>query len=630
MRRAALILLFVPIAAFAGDLQKKINAVPKTTLEFGRIYSGSDTAAHDATLAAIRESKRADDVVRALAGKLSISEAAARTLAEAVLQPEGKAIATEAFFHLALREAPRSDAIVAAYVGFLGTTRNEDFARAALPFARKLSTEQLTKLSGFIPDEKRVIVLADALSFAPANRQLLEAMTKFHSAAIDAAVIDPRWSATAAANRVDALLALGRTEEALRIADAYPATSTRPGFAIAAALSGKRVLPQSDPIVNALIAPPADPYDVLASHGGNGVWAMALIEIAECGGYQAFADRLRQNITNDDPLARIAMRHLPQPLAARVREVLGPPRARAAVAASPLDAQRIVPFAEHPMPAHLAERTVESLSMSLPRRLTAVRLERNGDEVAGVAIGNSLDPMGELGLGGYWIVHSTNGGKTWDEPLYTGLREQMPYVVLPASRLPLMTSGGLRIEVQLRELDLASITFPPVGLQMKREANDLYLEFRWETLRRDSDGDGLTDLVEERLATDPHNRDTDGDGIPDARDTMPQVARSSARTAESEILEKVLGRGTAFVIGDRRWFGPARNSGRVIVLSAAEHESYEKKFGPSYFVTIGFLLVRRDGGKAVVFIDETWAGTSYELTKTKSGWSVKELGGWVT
>ncbi|HET6383973.1 MAG TPA: PQQ-binding-like beta-propeller repeat protein [Armatimonadota bacterium] len=44
------------------------------------------------------------------------------------------------------------------------------------------------------------------------------------------------------------------------------------------------------------------------------------------------------------------------------------------------------------------------------------------------------------------------------------------------------------------------------------------------SLRRDSDGDGLTDLVEARLGTDPHRADTDGDGIPDAVDPCPNAA----------------------------------------------------------------------------------------------------------
>ncbi len=41
----------------------------------------------------------------------------------------------------------------------------------------------------------------------------------------------------------------------------------------------------------------------------------------------------------------------------------------------------------------------------------------------------------------------------------------------------------------------------------------------------DSDGDGLPDLVEERLFTDPNNPDSDGDGIPDGLDGNPLTPR---------------------------------------------------------------------------------------------------------
>jgi len=44
------------------------------------------------------------------------------------------------------------------------------------------------------------------------------------------------------------------------------------------------------------------------------------------------------------------------------------------------------------------------------------------------------------------------------------------------------------------------------------------------TIRRDTDGDGLTDLVEARLGTDPKRPDTDGDGLPDGVDPCPTVA----------------------------------------------------------------------------------------------------------
>ncbi|MDR3689845.1 MAG: PQQ-binding-like beta-propeller repeat protein [Fimbriimonas sp.] len=54
-------------------------------------------------------------------------------------------------------------------------------------------------------------------------------------------------------------------------------------------------------------------------------------------------------------------------------------------------------------------------------------------------------------------------------------------------------------------------------------------------IRADSDGDGLTDLVEKRLGTDPARADTDGDGDPDGVDPCP----NAARPPETD-LEKVL------------------------------------------------------------------------------------------
>lgn len=51
-------------------------------------------------------------------------------------------------------------------------------------------------------------------------------------------------------------------------------------------------------------------------------------------------------------------------------------------------------------------------------------------------------------------------------------------------------------------------------------------------LSRDSDGDGLTDIVEGRLGTDPFKKDTDGDGVPDGIDPCPNAAPRPLSDAE--------------------------------------------------------------------------------------------------
>jgi hypothetical protein len=56
-----------------------------------------------------------------------------------------------------------------------------------------------------------------------------------------------------------------------------------------------------------------------------------------------------------------------------------------------------------------------------------------------------------------------------------------------------------------------------------------------ETLMQDSDGDGWTDIEEQRLGLDPRNSDTDGDGIPDGRDITPNYAPTAGEKNDEEV-----------------------------------------------------------------------------------------------
>jgi hypothetical protein len=61
-------------------------------------------------------------------------------------------------------------------------------------------------------------------------------------------------------------------------------------------------------------------------------------------------------------------------------------------------------------------------------------------------------------------------------------------------------------------------------------------------VKQDSDGDGWTDLEEERLGLDPHEIDSDGDGSPDGRDVCPDYAPGpeDARNENLRILQKAI------------------------------------------------------------------------------------------
>jgi len=446
-------------------------------------------------------------------------------------------------------------------------------------------------------------------------------------------------------------------------------------------------------MLQALLAPELneDIYDLLAevinssARPNGGVWSALFAALATRGGYESVGTAALRtaNRWERNDVALLAQKYLPEVLRAELQAAID--RNAASIAAlhanqtsevsdeavrKRLAQPRIEPFTSKKMPSSIKSNGAVAIdcgdahlaTMHIPPGWFPIRLEQTGDEVTGVAVSQSLDPSGEVGRGAYWVLHSCDSGRTWDEPLYTGLRENAPYAVLPASKLPLAHGDHLEVEVDLREIDPDSITFPPVALRVKREEHGLYLELPWETLRRDSDGDGVTDLVEERIATDPFDADSDGDGIADGKDGLPLVALTAGgQSAESEVLAALLrgfrtgggalvvglpstaeernacvvrasavGDGALFLVGDRGLFAPIDINRRVIVLTREEMNAYEKKFGPTYAADLSFLIVRHDGRKALVVLNESWKEEVFELTKTKDGWMVKVVGGWIS
>ena len=120
---------------------------------------------------------------------------------------------------------------------------------------------------------------------------------------------------------------------------------------------------------------------------------------------------------------------------------------------------------------------------------------------------------GVLGnAGDLWLAENVKG--RWTHPLFSGvsldrsrhmMRNSKPTKKMIQGKTAEQLLAGAWVYVLIGNLDIA----------------------------KDSDGDGLTDIEEARLGTDPHNRDTDGDGIPDAIDPWPLVAPRKLSNAES-------------------------------------------------------------------------------------------------
>jgi hypothetical protein len=225
---------------------------------------------------------------------------------------------------------------------------------------------------------------------------------------------------------------------------------------------------------------------------------------------------------------------------------------QATIAAVPPD------FAEKPIPPEYAGAAAEVVPKGLaplPDGFALVRAERQGKRAVAISVSQTYDPTGEVSQGGYWVHVSEDGGEHWEAPLYTGLADRFPYVVAPASRLPLIAGETLQLAVDVSEIDTASISYPPVGLRTRRRAQNRYLSIPLAELRRDSDGDGLTDLAAHHLLLDrPRSKDSTPFVVGSDYDADCRKAPSDEKLALIELLGRMTGSSGAAVVEpvDRR------------------------------------------------------------------------------
>ncbi|MGH9317008.1 MAG: hypothetical protein ACRD1P_07875 [Thermoanaerobaculia bacterium] len=295
--------------------------------------------------------------------------------------------------------------------------------------------------------------------------------------------------------------------------------------------------------------------------------------------------------------------------------------------------------------------TTLQVETRFPAGLRLRRVDRHGDEI--VALAAQEDG---LGASSCWFLRSRDGGATWSRPLYTGLRDQMPYSVRPFSELPMIQGERLEIEVDAWEDDPEGA--PTImGGRAKKRRSGIYLEIPLALLAQDSDGDGLTDLLEEAFLTDPTNSDTDGDAIGDAEDSMPQVAFDPRGTEMSRVIgavvEKLVGwsarpaarsrrpgqqtvdtppvpdvalRRVFLFVGARSLFAGLRPSARILVLTAEEAKLLGEKLGdlpPCH--GIHMLLMSKDGTRAFVSWSADNQSGSFRVVYRGGAWIAEEL-----
>ena len=66
------------------------------------------------------------------------------------------------------------------------------------------------------------------------------------------------------------------------------------------------------------------------------------------------------------------------------------------------------------------------------------------------------------------------------------------------------------------------------------------IEISIKSIETDTDGDGWTDIEEERLGLNPRMKDTDGDGAADGEDSSPNANIPEANSEDDLIIQRAL------------------------------------------------------------------------------------------
>ena len=253
---------------------------------------------------------------------------------------------------------------------------------------------------------------------------------------------------------------------------------------------------------------------------------------------------------------------------------------------------------------------------------------------------------------GIFVAYSSNNGSTWDY-FYTGLTQDAPMYIKWYSKYPLIDAeGNVQIEACLRSGDgnyhWSWMLSSPTVLK-----DGLLITFDLETLRKDSDGDGLTDIEEARLRTDPFRKDTDNDGIPDDLDLNPRCY--VPRTDKTILYETILDESIRIPFYDRedpltipfeetaethycvdttktvmivtddpniRSIQPKTQ--RVIFLSSEEIGGSKPSPGDLERLRVTSLQKQEDGS---YIVDKNYSssGETYRIMKTSEGWVIKMI-----
>lgn len=254
-----------------------------------------------------------------------------------------------------------------------------------------------------------------------------------------------------------------------------------------------------------------------------------------------------------------------------------------------------------------------------------------------------------------WLaLYNPEHGK-WQK-YYTGITQSSPLHLKWDSQVPLFKdTHTIQIEAAYtRDLHLKEYFFPILDLVQ----DGVVVEIDVALIMADSDRDGLTDVLEEKLLLKPKKCDSDGDGVIDSLDPNPRF--SLPRTEFTQIYEQVsfrpylpdylfypiplmplkyamysLSGPDAFtyliVSDDKDIQGIGLSNSRLIILTSKEYEA-QKDFGLKEFRQIYLDTLTKIPGKKDTYkisVSSGPGGSEYTVRKGKGGWEYRHESFWI-
>lgn len=252
----------------------------------------------------------------------------------------------------------------------------------------------------------------------------------------------------------------------------------------------------------------------------------------------------------------------------------------------------------------------------------------------------------------YWIALSNDNGINWKH-YFTGLTVNKNYYFKPNSKIPLWKNSSL-LQVEAVQVKKTSDRILPSKSEEFGVVRDsLAIEFDISKIILDSDNDGLTNIVEERMLLNSNNPDSDGDGIIDSKDKNPRF--KSKKTAKSILYEALMGKYSSkdntnyqidlsmphklnlypktnsifiFVTDDVDIKSLVLNNATLIVMTSEEYKAYKLRYPFPFKVKDVSKMFLCDNEKNVYIVEtsECMSTHTYLIEKNDKGWKVSSFG----